>query len=137
MRMQGSRRPKDGQAKTKRAQAARYDLAHTGRAVGDHRAGPARILAAQEGGSAYRELAYRVGGDHLPDAVRVSVGSVAQGIWLEEHRSRLVSALEQGRCHGADLGNARRELSGTWWRSLEMAKCRRSDGQGAFWGDCV
>src|SRR5262249_1214031 len=127
----------DGQAKTSCAQVAGHNLADPRRVVGDHRAHPARVLAAEEGRTPSCRLAPRAGGHHLPDEIRLPVGSTAQGVWVQEHRPRLVATLEQGWCDGEDLGHARGELPGPWGRPLELAERRRRDGQSAFWGDSV
>ena len=137
MGTRGMRRPKDGQAQTSQAQATGHDLANPRRSLGDHRADSGRILATQDRRSASSRLAKDAGGDRLPHALGLPVGPTAQRVWPQEHGSRLVSALEQGRCYGEDLGHARGELPGTWCRLLGMVKCRRRNGQGAFLRDCI
>ena len=123
--------------KTSRPQRAGHDLAHPRRVVGHHRADLSN-LAVQKGGTPTCGLA-PCGMEGIIFRMRSGppVGCTAQGVRIQEHCPRLVSTLEQGRCHGEDLGQARGELPGTRGRALGLAECRRRDGQAAFWGDCV
>src|SRR4029077_2145632 len=74
---------------------------------------------------------------HLPDAHRLSVEPASPDVWRRQLRSPHDAAVGcEGRLR-THLGRTDRQLRRPQWCRLGLAKCRRGNGQSAFWGDHV
>src|SRR4051794_15957117 len=93
------------------------------------------MRSTQEHRSEAHRPAGRPGRYHLPIAYRLPVEPPARGVPRRLLGASHLPAVGRTRGAGADLGGIGRGVWRTWWGELGVAGGRRSDGQGAFWGD--